>query len=72
MHFWAYDETLGQVVIDRENLEVLAQNQIRATEKFVAIAKDWTSSVAGVLQISKNGFRRYKDKLECSGGGEGS
>ncbi|MFS7954248.1 hypothetical protein Hanom_Chr07g00628061 [Helianthus anomalus] len=76
MHFWAYDENLGQVVIvcagdetyrltdpidllnlDRENLEVLAQTQIRATEKCEAVAKDWTSVVAGVLQISKKGFR---------------
>ncbi|KAJ0569547.1 hypothetical protein HanHA300_Chr05g0167451 [Helianthus annuus] len=91
MHFWAYDETLGQVVIvcdddatyrltdpidllnlDRENLEVLAQTQIRATEKYEAVAKDWTSAVAGVLQINKKGFCGYKDKLERSGGGEGS
>ncbi|KAJ0800218.1 hypothetical protein HanPI659440_Chr03g0100491 [Helianthus annuus] len=58
--------------LDRENLEVLAQIQIRATEKYEVVAKDWTSAVAGVLQISKKGFRGYKDKLERSGGGEGN
>ncbi|MFS7995383.1 hypothetical protein Hanom_Chr12g01117271 [Helianthus anomalus] len=90
MHFWAYDETLGQSLIvcnddvsfrltdpvdllnlDRENLEVLAQNHIRATEKFESVAKDWIAVVAGVLQISKKGFRGYKDKLESSGDSEG-
>ncbi|MFS7965413.1 hypothetical protein Hanom_Chr09g00761951 [Helianthus anomalus] len=45
---------------------------IIATVKFEAVAKDWSSVVAGVLQISKKGFRGYKDKLERSGDGEGS
>ncbi|MFS7994715.1 hypothetical protein Hanom_Chr12g01109301 [Helianthus anomalus] len=72
MHFWAYDERLGQIVVvcdgeesyrltdpidllnlDQENLEILARSQIRVTEKFESIAKDWTSAVAGVLQIKR-------------------
>ncbi|MFS7953873.1 hypothetical protein Hanom_Chr07g00623671 [Helianthus anomalus] len=65
LHFWAYDERLGQAVIvcddevnfrlvDQldllnlayEDMEVLAQNQIRATEKYEAIAKGLTTAVA--------------------------
>ncbi|KAM0044015.1 hypothetical protein Hdeb2414_s0010g00348201 [Helianthus debilis subsp. tardiflorus] len=65
LHFWAYDERLGQAVIvcdddvnfrlvDQvdllnlayEDLEVLAQNQIRATEKYEEVAKGWTAAVA--------------------------
>ncbi|MFS7937714.1 hypothetical protein Hanom_Chr05g00430921 [Helianthus anomalus] len=83
IHFWAYDEWLGQSVIvcdgeesyrltdpidllnlNQENLEILARSQIRVTEKFEFVAKDWTSAVAGVLQNKKKGFCGYKDKLE--------
>ncbi|KAJ0707127.1 hypothetical protein HanOQP8_Chr09g0320631 [Helianthus annuus] len=85
MHFWAYDERLGQAVIvcdgdasyclvDQidllnlavEDLEVLASNQIRATEKYEEIAKGWTSAVASVMHIHKQGFGGYKDNM--SGG----
>ncbi|KAM0017116.1 hypothetical protein Hdeb2414_s0028g00704361 [Helianthus debilis subsp. tardiflorus] len=85
MHFWAYDERLGQAVIvcdddasyclvDQidllnlavEDLEVLASNQIRATEKYEEIAKGWTSAVASVMHIHKKGFGGYKDST--SGG----
>ncbi|KAM0026494.1 hypothetical protein Hdeb2414_s0020g00558841 [Helianthus debilis subsp. tardiflorus] len=85
MHFWAYDERLGQAVIvcdddasyclvDQidllnlavEDLEVLASNQIRATEKYEEIAKGWTSAVVSVMHIHKQGFGGYKDKM--SGG----
>ena len=58
--------------LDRENLEVLARHQIRATEKYEVIAKDWRSAVAGVLRISKKEFGGFKDTLEGSGGSEGS
>ncbi|KAL9999536.1 hypothetical protein Hdeb2414_s0474g00901251 [Helianthus debilis subsp. tardiflorus] len=89
MHFWAYDERLGQAVIvcdgdasyclvDQidllnlavEDLEVLASNQIRATEKYEEIAKGWTSAVASVMHIHKKGFGGYKDS--ASGGHQGS
>ncbi|KAJ0808447.1 hypothetical protein HanPI659440_Chr01g0003451 [Helianthus annuus] len=89
MHFWAYDERLGQAVIvcdgdasyclvDQidllnlavEDLEVLASNQIRATEKYEEIAKGWTSAVASVMHIHKKGFGGYKDNM--SGGNQGS
>ncbi|KAM0042220.1 hypothetical protein Hdeb2414_s0011g00375541 [Helianthus debilis subsp. tardiflorus] len=85
MHFWAYDERLGQAVIvcdddasyclvDQidllnlavEDLEVLASNQIRATEKYEEIAKGWTSAVASVMHIHRKGFGGYKDST--SGG----
>ncbi|KAJ0451252.1 hypothetical protein HanHA300_Chr15g0565471 [Helianthus annuus] len=85
MHFWVYDERLGQAVIvcdgdasyclvDQidllnlavEDLEVLASNQIRATEKYEEIAKGWTSAVASVMHIHKQGFGGYKDNM--SGG----
>ncbi|KAJ0610892.1 hypothetical protein HanHA300_Chr01g0009011 [Helianthus annuus] len=89
MHFWAYDERLGQAVIvcdgdasyclvDQidllnlavEDLEVLASNQIRATEKYEEIAKGWTSAVASVMHIHKKGFGGYKDNM--SGGHQSS
>ncbi|KAJ0839389.1 hypothetical protein HanPSC8_Chr14g0606221 [Helianthus annuus] len=89
LHFWAYDERLGQAVIvcdgdasyclvDQidllnlavEDLEVLASNQIRATEKYEEIAKGWTSAVASVLHIQKKGFGGYKDRI--SGGDQGN
>ncbi|KAM0052321.1 hypothetical protein Hdeb2414_s0007g00246901 [Helianthus debilis subsp. tardiflorus] len=89
MHFWAYDERLGQAVIvcDGEasyclvdqidllnlavkDLEVLASNQIRATEKYEEIAKGWTSAVASVMHIHKKGFGGYKDST--SGSHQGS
>ncbi|KAJ0637328.1 hypothetical protein HanOQP8_Chr17g0672521 [Helianthus annuus] len=86
MHFWAYDETLGQALIvcdddvksrltdqvdllnlNLENLEVLAQNQIRSTEKYEGAAKQWTAAVAGALHVRKKGFGGYQDKLGGSG-----
>ncbi|KAJ0480128.1 hypothetical protein HanIR_Chr13g0627961 [Helianthus annuus] len=89
MHFWAYNERLGQAVIvcdgdesyclvDQidllnlavEDIEVLASNQIRATEKYEEIAKGWTSAVASVMHIHKRGFGGYKDNM--SGGHQGS
>ncbi|KAF5818050.1 hypothetical protein HanXRQr2_Chr02g0060301 [Helianthus annuus] len=89
LHFWAYDERLGQAVIvcggnasyclvDQidllnlavEDLEVLASNQIRVTEKYEEIAKGWTSAVASVLHIQKKGFGGYKDRI--SGGDQGN
>ncbi|MFS8002036.1 hypothetical protein Hanom_Chr13g01197391 [Helianthus anomalus] len=70
IHFWAYDERLGQVVIicddevsfrlvDQidllnlayEDLEVLARNQIRATEKYEEVAKGWIVVVASAIHI---------------------
>ncbi|KAJ0587465.1 hypothetical protein HanIR_Chr04g0163511 [Helianthus annuus] len=82
LHFWAYDERLGQAVficdgdvnfrlvdqvdvlnIALEDLEVLAQNQIRATEKYEAIAKGWTAAVASAIHIRKKGFGGLKDRL---------
>ncbi|MFS7912589.1 hypothetical protein Hanom_Chr02g00131741 [Helianthus anomalus] len=90
MHFWAYNETLGQAVIvcdddvsyrltdpidllnlDQENLEALAQKQIRSMEKYEEVAKSWTSAVAGVLHVRKKGFGGYKDKLDGNGGSSG-
>ncbi|KAF5785263.1 hypothetical protein HanXRQr2_Chr10g0426571 [Helianthus annuus] len=89
LHFWAYDERLGQAVIvcdgdasyclvdqidllnlEVEDLEVLASNQIRATEKYEEIAKGWTSAVASVMHIHKKGFGGYKDNM--SGGNQGN
>ncbi|MFS7927180.1 hypothetical protein Hanom_Chr04g00305941 [Helianthus anomalus] len=83
LHFWAYDECLGQAVfvcdgdvsfrlvdvvdvlnIALEDLEVLAQNQIRATEKYEGIAKEWTSAVAAAIHIRKRGFGGYKDRVD--------
>ncbi|KAF5805894.1 hypothetical protein HanXRQr2_Chr05g0214801 [Helianthus annuus] len=82
LHFWAYDERLGQTVIvcdddvnfrlvDQvdllnlayEDLEVLAQNQIRATEKYEEIAKGWTAAVASAIHIRTKGFGGLKDRL---------
>ncbi|KAJ0870678.1 hypothetical protein HanRHA438_Chr11g0503141 [Helianthus annuus] len=82
LHFWAYDERLGQAVIvcdddvnfrlvDQvdllnvayEDLQVLAQNQIRATEKYEEIAKGWTAAVASVIHIRTKGFGGLKDRL---------
>ncbi|MFS7945581.1 hypothetical protein Hanom_Chr06g00525961 [Helianthus anomalus] len=86
MHFWAYDETLGQALIvcdddvnfrltdqvdllnlDLENLEVLPQNQIRSTEKYEGVAKQWTATVVGALHVRKKGFSGYQDKIGGSG-----
>ncbi|KAM0061106.1 hypothetical protein Hdeb2414_s0004g00132031 [Helianthus debilis subsp. tardiflorus] len=85
LHFWAYDERLGQAVfvcdgdisfrlvdqvdvlnIALEDLEVLAQNQIRATEKYEDIAKGWTAAVASAIHIRNVGFGGLRDRL---GGG---
>lgn len=44
-----------------EDLEVLAQNQIRSTEKYEVSAKQWTAAVAGALHIRKKGFGGYND-----------
>ncbi|KAJ0810265.1 hypothetical protein HanPI659440_Chr01g0025111 [Helianthus annuus] len=65
LHFWAYDERLGQAVFvcDGDDLEVLAQNQIRATEKYEEIAKGWTAAVASAIHIRKKGFGGIKDRL---------
>ncbi|KAF5815862.1 hypothetical protein HanXRQr2_Chr03g0127831 [Helianthus annuus] len=82
LHFWAYDERLGQAVfvcdgdvsfrlvdqvdvlnIALEDLEVLAQNQIRATEKYEDIAKGWTAAVASAIHIRKVGFGGFQDRL---------
>ncbi|MFS7930054.1 hypothetical protein Hanom_Chr04g00339641 [Helianthus anomalus] len=60
------------LILDRENLEALAQNQIRSTEKYEDIAKSWTAVVVVVLHISKKGFGSYKDKMDGSGGSRGS
>ncbi|KAF5786373.1 hypothetical protein HanXRQr2_Chr10g0440171 [Helianthus annuus] len=82
LHFWAYDERLGQAVfvcdddvnyrlVDQvdvlnlalEDLEVLAQNQIRATEKYEKIAKGWTAAVVSAIHIRTKGFGGLKDRL---------
>ncbi|KAJ0621793.1 hypothetical protein HanIR_Chr01g0012731 [Helianthus annuus] len=82
LHFWAYDERLGQAVIvcdddvnfrlvdqvdllnlASEDLEVLAQNQIRATEKYEEVAKGWTAVVASAIHIRTKGFGGLKDRL---------
>ncbi|KAJ0614980.1 hypothetical protein HanIR_Chr02g0068751 [Helianthus annuus] len=87
MHFWAYDERLGQAVIvcdddvsfrlvdlvdllnlAQEDLEVLARNQIRVTEKYEEVAKGWTDVVASVIHIRTKGFGGFKDRLGGSGG----
>ncbi|KAM0064539.1 hypothetical protein Hdeb2414_s0003g00104121 [Helianthus debilis subsp. tardiflorus] len=84
IHFWAYDETMGQALImcdgdlnycltdpvdllnlDRENLEALAQNQIRSREKYKDFAKSCTTVVAGVLHISKKGYGSYKNRKDA-------
>ncbi|KAJ0455912.1 hypothetical protein HanIR_Chr15g0756441 [Helianthus annuus] len=74
MHFWAYNERLGQAVdllnLAVEDLEVLASNQIRATEKYEEIAKGWTSAVASVIRIHKEGFGGRSDR--ASGGHQSS
>ncbi|KAF5815686.1 hypothetical protein HanXRQr2_Chr03g0125821 [Helianthus annuus] len=65
LHFWAYDKRLGQAVFvcDGDDLEVLAQNQIRATEKYEEIAKGWTAAVASAIHIRTKGFGGLKDRL---------
>ncbi|MFS8013587.1 hypothetical protein Hanom_Chr14g01334711 [Helianthus anomalus] len=55
--------------LDQENLEALAMTQIRSAEKYEAVAKGWTTVVAGVLHVRKKGFGGYHDKAD---GGEGS
>ncbi|MFS7937986.1 hypothetical protein Hanom_Chr05g00434251 [Helianthus anomalus] len=76
VHFWAYDETLGQALIvceddvqfrltnqvdlrnlDLVNLEVLAQNHIRSTEKYEDSAKQWTCSCCWCTAHQKENFR---------------
>ncbi|MFS7935249.1 hypothetical protein Hanom_Chr05g00401261 [Helianthus anomalus] len=80
LHFWVYDESVGQVLmvcdddvqyrmidqidiltINLQDLEVLAQNQIRFTEKYEAIAKEWTVDTAGDLQVRKQGFNGLRN-----------
>ncbi|MFS7978079.1 hypothetical protein Hanom_Chr10g00911411 [Helianthus anomalus] len=87
MHFWAYDERLGQAVIvynddvsfwlidqvdllnlAQEDLEVLARNPIRVTEKYEEVAKGWTAAIASVIHISTKGSGGFKDRLGGSGG----
>ncbi|MFS7902556.1 hypothetical protein Hanom_Chr01g00012641 [Helianthus anomalus] len=82
LHFWAYDEHLGQAVIvcddevsfclvDQidllnlayEDLEVLARNQIRATEKYEEIAKGWAATIISAIHIRTKGFGGLKDRL---------
>ncbi|MFS8020406.1 hypothetical protein Hanom_Chr16g01415181 [Helianthus anomalus] len=46
-----------------EDLEVLARNQIRATDKYEEIAKGWTASVASAIHIRTKGFGGLKDRL---------
>ncbi|MFS8018181.1 hypothetical protein Hanom_Chr15g01389131 [Helianthus anomalus] len=53
MHFWVYDEHLGQ---------------IRATKKYEEIAKGWTTAVASAIHIRTKGFGGFKDRLGGSGG----
>ena len=53
--------------LDRENLEVLARHQIKATEKYEPIAKGWTRAVAEVIRLSKN----VKSTLGGSGSSAG-
>ncbi|MFS7916880.1 hypothetical protein Hanom_Chr03g00182561 [Helianthus anomalus] len=46
-----------------EDLEVLARNQIRATEKYEEIAKGWTVAVSSSIHIRTKGFGGFKDRL---------
>ncbi|MFS8025119.1 hypothetical protein Hanom_Chr16g01471171 [Helianthus anomalus] len=46
-----------------EDLEVLARNQIRATEKYEEIAKGWTAAVVSAIHIRTKGFGGLKDRL---------
>ncbi|MFS8023112.1 hypothetical protein Hanom_Chr16g01447651 [Helianthus anomalus] len=50
-----------------EDLEVLARNQIKATEKYEEIAKGWTTAVASVMLIHQQGFTGFRGS--SSGGG---
>ncbi|KAJ0556943.1 hypothetical protein HanIR_Chr07g0319511 [Helianthus annuus] len=54
--------------LDRDDLEVLARNQIRVTEKYEEVAKGWTAVVASVIHIRTKGFGGFKDRLGGSGG----
>ncbi|MFS8004316.1 hypothetical protein Hanom_Chr13g01224351 [Helianthus anomalus] len=82
LHFWDYDERLGQAVmvcdgdvsfhmvdqidllnLAHKDLEVLARNQIRATEKYEEIAKGWTAAVISTIHIRTKGFGGLKDRL---------
>ncbi|KAJ0655245.1 hypothetical protein HanLR1_Chr14g0522031 [Helianthus annuus] len=52
----------------QEDLEVLARNQIRVTEKYEEVAKGWTVAVASVIHIRTKGFGGFKDRLGGSRG----
>ncbi|MFS7930585.1 hypothetical protein Hanom_Chr04g00345991 [Helianthus anomalus] len=51
-----------------EDLEVLARNHIRATEKYEEIAKEWTAAVVSAIHIRTKGFGGFKDHLGGSSG----
>ncbi|KAM0028048.1 hypothetical protein Hdeb2414_s0019g00547311 [Helianthus debilis subsp. tardiflorus] len=53
----------GHLFCKRLKREVLAQNQIRATEKYEEIAKGWTAAVASAIHIPTKGFGGLKDRL---------
>ncbi|MFS7980351.1 hypothetical protein Hanom_Chr10g00938411 [Helianthus anomalus] len=46
-----------------EDLEMLARNQIRATEKYEEIAKGWTAAVASAIHIRTKGFSGLNDRV---------
>ncbi|KAM0061452.1 hypothetical protein Hdeb2414_s0004g00136261 [Helianthus debilis subsp. tardiflorus] len=61
LHFWAYDERLGQAVM-------VCDGEIRAIVKYEEIAEGWTGAVASAIHIRTKGFGGFKDRLGGSGG----
>ncbi|MFS7930000.1 hypothetical protein Hanom_Chr04g00339021 [Helianthus anomalus] len=69
MHFWAYDERLGQaVIVCDDEVSFRMVDQIRATEKSEEIAKRWTATVASAIHIRTKGFGSFPDRLGGSSG----
>ncbi|MFS7904724.1 hypothetical protein Hanom_Chr01g00039411 [Helianthus anomalus] len=65
MNFHLVDQ-VDLLNLAQEDLEVLACNHIRATEKYEEVAKGWTAAVASVIHIHTKGFGGFKDRL-CGG-----
>ncbi|KAJ0569605.1 hypothetical protein HanHA300_Chr05g0168171 [Helianthus annuus] len=55
------------LTVSLQDLEVLAQNQIRSTEKYKSITKEWSATVAGALQARKQGFTGLRNTSRSDG-----